>query len=113
MADAPYDFEDRLVPIRELRLKRLTVVVPERHDLVLMKTLRGYQHDVEVIEQIHRRQPLVFEVLRSRWKREMSHAVVDPRRANLNFVEVVDHIFGRERAQAVRRELGRNRGPER
>ena len=64
VADAPYDFEDRLVPIPGLALERLTVVVPERHDLVLMKTLRGYQHDVEVIEQIHRGQPLVFEVLR-------------------------------------------------
>jgi hypothetical protein len=97
VADAPYDFEDRLIPIRELRLKRLTVVVPERHDLVLMKT----------------RQPLVFEVLRSRWTGEMSHVVADPRRANLNFVEVVDHLFGRERAEAIRRELGRSRGPER
>jgi hypothetical protein len=113
VADAPYDFEDRLVPIRGLRLERLTVVVPERHDLVLMKTLRGYQHDIEVIEQIHRRQALVFEVLRSRWKNEMGHAVSDPRRINLNFVEVVDHLFGRERAEAVRRELGRSRGPER
>jgi Nucleotidyltransferase of unknown function (DUF6036) len=113
VADAPYDFEDRLVPIRGLRMERLRIVVPERHDLVLMKTLRGYQHDVEVIEQIHRRQPLVFEVLRSRWKNEMGHAVADPRRTNLNFVEVVDHLFGRERAEAVRRELGRSRGPER
>jgi hypothetical protein len=41
VADAPYDFEDRLIPIRGLHLKRLTLVVPERHDLVLMKTLRG------------------------------------------------------------------------
>jgi hypothetical protein len=56
---------------------------------------------------------LVFEVLRSRWKRDMNHAVADPRRTNLNFVEVVDHLFGRERADAVRRELGRSRGPER
>ena len=53
------------------------------------------------------------EGLRTRWKREMSHAVVDPRRANLNFVEVVDHIFGRERAEVVRREMGRDRGPGR
>jgi hypothetical protein len=96
-----------------LALERLAVVVPERHDLVLMKTLRGYQHDVEVIEQIHRRQPLVFEVLRSRWRTEMRHAVADPRRVNLNFVAVVDHLFGRERAEAVRRELDRRRGPER
>ena len=43
----------------------------------------------------------------------MSHAVADPRRANLNFVEVADHLFGRERAEAIRRELGRSRGPER
>jgi hypothetical protein len=43
----------------------------------------------------------------------MGHVVVDPRRANLNFVEVVDHLFGRERAEAIRRELGRSRGPER
>ena len=113
VAEAPYDFEDRLIPFRGLRLERLTIVVPERHDLVLMKTLRGYQHDVEVIEQIHQRQPLVFEVLRSRWKREMTHTVADPRRANLNFAEVVEHLFGRERAEAVRREQGRDRAPER
>ena len=42
-----------------------------------MKTLRGYQHDVEVIEQIHRREPLLFDVLRSRWKSELGHAVAD------------------------------------
>ena len=29
------------------------------------------------------------------------------------FIEVVDHLFGRERAEAIRRELGRSRGPER
>lgn len=113
VADAPYDFEDRLVPVESVRLERLTIVVPERHDLVLMKTLRGYQHDVEVIEEIHRRQPLVFQVLRSRWNNELGHAVADRRRVNLNFVEVVEHLFGRERAAAVRRELGRGRGPER
>ncbi len=33
-ADAPYDFEDRLIPIRALRLKRLTVLVPERHAIM-------------------------------------------------------------------------------
>jgi hypothetical protein len=68
-------------------------------------SLRGYQHDVEVIEQIHRQQLLVFEVLCSRWKHEMTHAVADPRRMNLNFVEVVDHLFGREGAEAVRPSL--------
>jgi len=59
-----------------------------------------------------RRRALTFQKAHVRWKREMSHAVADPR-PNLNFVEVVDHLFGRERAEWVRRELGRGRGPER
>ena len=42
VADGPYDFEDRLLRAMS-RLARLTVLVPERHDLALMKTVRGDQ----------------------------------------------------------------------
>ena len=118
VADAPYDFEDRLAPVTGLGLTRLTVVVPERHDLALMKMLRGYEHDVEVIEQIHRRQPLSLDVLRSRFSGEMGHVIADPRIVRLNFYLVVERLFGREQAVAVRAELepdkrGPSRGPER
>jgi Nucleotidyltransferase of unknown function (DUF6036) len=118
VAEAPYDFEDRLTPLTDLGLTRLTVVVPERHDLALMKMLRGYQHDIEVIEQIHQRQPLSLDVLRSRFGSEMSHVLADPRIVRLNFYLVVERLFGREQAVAVRAELeraqrGPSRGPER
>jgi hypothetical protein len=118
VADAPYDFEDRLTPVTGLGLTRLTVVVPERHDLALMKMLRGYQHDIEVIEQIHQRQPLSLDVLRARFGSEMSHVIADPRIVRLNFYLVVERLFGREQAVAVRAELergqrGPSRGPER
>jgi hypothetical protein len=112
VADAPYNFEDRLVPL-DLGLARLTVVVPERHDLALMKLIRGYQHDVEVIEQIHRLQPLSLDVLRSRFVDEMGHVVADPRRLRLNFYEVVERLYGREQALTVRSQLSPSRGPER
>lgn len=113
VADAPYDFEDRLVPLTELGLSRLTVIVPERHDLVLMKLIRGYHHDVEVIEQIHRLQPLSLDVLRSRFVDEMGHVIADPRRLRLNFYEVVERLYGRQQAVGLRSQLERSRGPER
>lgn len=52
VADAPHDFESRLE--RTLpELRRLVALVPERHDLVLMKTLRCYEHDLEAIVELH------------------------------------------------------------
>lgn len=44
VADGPYDFEDRLL-LAMPRLARLTVLVPESHDLALMKAVRGDQAD--------------------------------------------------------------------
>lgn len=102
IADAPYNFEDRLVPLTELGLARLTIVVPERHDLALMKLIRGYHHDVEVIEQIHHLQPLSLDVLRSRFVAEMGHVMTDPRRLRLNLYEAVERLYGRDQAIALR-----------
>jgi hypothetical protein len=112
VADAPYNFEDRLVRLTDLGLARLTVIVPERHDLVVMKLIRGYHHDVEVIEEMHQLQPLSFDLLRSRFVDEMGHVVADPRRLRLNFYEVVERLFGREQAVSLRSHLERERGPE-
>jgi hypothetical protein len=56
VADAPWDFESRLA--RALPdLERLVIHVPERHDLVLMKIVRGHEHDLELIEDMHTSAP--------------------------------------------------------
>ena len=54
VADGPYDFEDRLLRAMP-RLVRLTVLVPERHDLALMKTVRGEgpEPDARLVRQVH------------------------------------------------------------
>ena len=57
VADLPWHYESRL--IRELtHLQRLTVRVPERHDLVLSKVMRCHEGDLQCIEDIHRKHPL-------------------------------------------------------
>src|SRR5688500_6263488 len=64
-AEPPYNFEDRLQPAMP-ELERLVVKIPERHDLALMKMLRGYKHDLDTIAAIHEQSPLDLETLITR-----------------------------------------------
>jgi hypothetical protein len=105
VADGPYDFEDRL--LRALpSLMRLTVVVPERHDLALMKTVRGDQADFAKLQAIHERTPFDLSVLLQRYEEEMSHVVIDPRRLRGNFLALVESLFP-EAATLVKKALER------
>jgi hypothetical protein len=119
VADAPYDFEDRVERVSELQLARLAIYVPERHDLALMKTIRGDEHDLELIAELHAKQPFDLEVLRTRFRNEMSHVIAEPRCLELNFVSVVDRLFGAPTAKLEHDEFlrarrrSRDRGPER
>lgn len=92
VADGPYDFEDRLLRAMP-RLARLTVLVPERHDLALMKTVRGDQADFAKLQAIHYRKPFDLTVLLRRYEEEMGHVVVDPRRLRGNFLALVQSLF--------------------
>lgn len=92
VADGPYDFEGRL--LRALpSLTRLTVLVPERHDLALMKTVRGDQADFAKLQAIHQRKRFDLSVLLQRYEQEMGHVVIDPRRLRGNFLALVESLF--------------------
>lgn len=92
VADGPYDFEDRLLRAMP-GLARLTVLVPERHDLALMKTVRGDQADFAKLQAIHDRKPFDLPVLLRRYEEEMGHVVIDPRRLRGNFLALVESLF--------------------
>ncbi len=103
VADAPYEFESRLVVVPRLDLEHLTVKVPEKHDLALMKLLRGYAKDLQAIRAIHAGRGLAFETLISRYLGEMKHVVGDPRRNDWKFLAVVEQIFPDRLSEAERR----------
>lgn len=105
VADGPYDFEDRLLRTMP-SLMRLTVVVPERHDLALMKTVRGDQADFAKLQAIHERTPFDLSVLLQRYEEEMGHVVIDPRRLRGNFLALVESLFP-EAATLVKNALER------
>ena len=92
VADGPHDFESRLE--RALpHLQRLAVMIPEKHDLVLMKIMRGDEHDLQAIEAIHQRSPLDLEILVQRYEDEMAAAIIDPARLRGHFLTMVERLF--------------------
>ena len=50
IADEPENYTARLERVLP-RLKQLRISVPEKHDLVLMKSTRAYEHDIQVIRE--------------------------------------------------------------
>ncbi len=106
VADAPVEFESRLERVLP-GLRRLKVLVPEKHDLVLMKAMRCYEHDLAAIVEIHARAPLDLSVLVNRFRQEMT-PIGDPVRIRRNFLVVVERLFP-DSVYEVERELRRRR----
>lgn len=102
--DAPYCYEDRLMTI-DLGLETLQVEVPEKHDLALMKTVRGQDNDLEAIEQIAQRVGLDMATLVDRFRNEMTHVIGPPERLRANFLSVIEMIYGESEADRVNSEL--------
>lgn len=92
IADLPWNFEDRLSTV--MRLPRLEIRVPERHDLVLSKLVPWRWSDEDHIRRLHAREPLDLETLLHRYETEMTHAIGDPRRLRWNVVLCVRMLFG-------------------
>jgi Nucleotidyltransferase of unknown function (DUF6036) len=106
VADPPLNYEDRLKSARGLDFKRLVVVFPDKYDLALMKTVRGYQHDLDAIEGIHRRHRLSMKVLVDRFEAEMGQAIADPRKLRLNMAMLVARLYGLKKGQALAERWG-------
>jgi hypothetical protein len=95
VADLPFNYEDRLKPIRGLKLRKTTIFVPDKYDLALSKTMRGHPHDIEAIEGIHERHHLALKTLVDRFETELlGEAVADPRKICLNVAMVVARLYG-------------------
>lgn len=92
IAEAPEGFEERTQKIPLERAVRLTVLVPERHDLAMMKLARGYEHDLQALEDIHRLQPFEVETLVARYHQT---EVTGPRRRfALALLDLIARLFG-------------------
>ena len=106
VADPPVNYEDRLKSARGLDFERLAVFFPDKYDLALMKMVRGYQHDLDAIEGIHRRHRLSMRVLVDSFEAEMGQAIADPRKLRLNMAMLVARLYGLKKGQAIAEHWG-------
>ena len=112
--DAPCDFEDRAVVVSIEGLKRLVVKVPEKHDLVLMKMMRGEEPDLAVAAEIHRLHGLDMDTLIDRYLDEMDAAIGRRSMLDLNCLALISRLFGEPtEKEAEERIQARRSGPQR
>jgi Nucleotidyltransferase of unknown function (DUF6036) len=95
--EAPEGVEQRSIAWTVPGLTRLTVLAPERHDLAVMKLARGYPHDLQALESIHRIQPFDPNVLEQRF--DETDVVGPRRRFALSFLDLIQRLFGDEEAK--------------
>ena len=107
--DAPYHFEDRLESV-DLGLEKLQIVVPEKHDLALMKVVRGQDDDLEAIQQIADGVGLDRAMLVDRFKNEMTQAIGRPEQLRANFLSTIEMLYGEPEADRVNSELADSAG---
>lgn len=96
LAHLPDNYEDRVKDLRgPLNLKNLSIIVPDKYDLVISKAARGYEHDVAAIEGIHERHPLSERTLIKRFESEfMNTAATGTRSLQINMAQVIDSLYG-------------------
>lgn len=101
----PYEYEDRLRPLPVRGLKHLKILVPEPHDLALMKLARGEAHDLAGIEDIHRVSPLSLDTLVERYEESRGQFIGNPANLRLAFLALVARLFGDEEARRLEGKL--------
>jgi hypothetical protein len=107
VTDLPWNYEDRLKTVRGLKFKKLTMIVPDKYDLALSKTVRGYEHDMEAIASMHEHHRLSEKTLVKRFEDEIwKSALGDERNFALNMLQLVRLLYGKDRAETYRKRWG-------
>ena len=99
--EIPNDAELRFKTV-SVGLKKLVVRVPDRYDLALSKTIRGYDNDLQVIKEMHEKKAFSLKRLVALFETEMDGAVTKDKRAlRLNVAVLVATLFGDAEGEEV------------
>ncbi len=101
----PYDYESRRTPLTINGLERLTVLVPEVHDLAIMKAARALTHDLDAVEDVHRRSPLDVDTLVARYYDARTQVTGSVDDFTIGFLALIERLFGAIEARRVQRRI--------
>ncbi len=83
----------------------LTVLIPEAHDLALLKTARATSHDLDAIEALSRTTHLKLETLIERYRESKTQVIGPAQRFRNNFLALVERLYGENTAVALEKTL--------
>lgn len=93
--EAPYEYESRLRKASLRGLRRLTVLVPEKHDWAFMKMVRLLDKDIEHIKAVSAGVGFDKKVFQERFLSEMTH--IEPqKRLVQDFLAMMEELYGEE-----------------
>lgn len=95
VADVPYEYESRLIPVFENEFKNLRLKAFDRHDLVLAKLGRNIDRDRQDVEALTNGPGLDVELLKKRFDEEMEPYIGNPKRERLTldlWIEIIKEI---------------------
>lgn len=101
----PYDYESRRTELSIVGLARLTVLVPEVHDLAIMKAARALTHDLDAVEDVHRRSPLDLDTLVTRYYEARTQVTGSMDEFTIGFLALIERLFGANEAQRVQQRI--------
>jgi|ERR1035437_8237102 hypothetical protein len=78
IAVVPDDYQKRLIPITSTGFKKIRLYVMEPHDIVLAKLGRDHPKDIQDVEYLAQVAKLDTDLLRERYRTELSHNVIGP-----------------------------------
>jgi hypothetical protein len=100
IADAPYSFEERLRNLEIDGVEHLRLRVPAPQDLIVMKLLRGAEHDLDAAVAIASNGGVTVAVLLEAML-ESSHAVGSAEARRFSFLADIARIYGDDVAEKV------------
>jgi hypothetical protein len=106
--DAPYEYESRLNRLALRGMRKLTVLVPEKHDWALMKVVRFEDKDLEQIKTASKSVGLDLTVFEERFLTEMTH--IEPRtRLMIHFLAMIEELYGDDEASRMEQAIKRHK----
>jgi hypothetical protein len=95
--DAPYEYKSRLQRVVLRDIRKLKVLVPEKHDWALMKIVRFEDKDVKHLKSAAESVGFDKKILEERFLSEMTH--VKPRaRLIIHFLAMLEELYGEAEA---------------
>lgn len=97
----PYEYASRLKVLVIPGLKKIKIAVPEKHDWAIMKMARGYDKDLDHIQDVASRLKFSSDVFLGRFLDEMHMSHGNKSELIYSFVSTMEALFGSKIAKEM------------